>query len=525
MIFFHKIKKKYFYLFIVCFTFVGVLLAFNTGITHDEYHDLFVWKANQNLILNKLFNTNFDTSYLTGGGLYYGSGFHYISYIIELLTFQIPIIDNYDEITKSLLSKHITVFLFFLTSGIFIRKILKTLTNNIDFSNLGSIFYLLYPYLLGHSFFNVKDIPFLSIWCVCTYYIIRIIKTFLDKDIILKKHIIFISVLTGYLLSIRISGILIFVQYLIFIFFAIEVKKIKFLKLIRKYFKDLFIFIFFTFFIFFLLQPSYWENPLIIFQAIKYMSQHIQTVCTITLGECMKAQQLPASYIPIWFFFKLPLMILFGLSLYPFIESKIETKNHKLLIINSLGISSLSIIILLILFEVNLYDEIRQIMFLLPSIFIISLSLIFFYSQKIFKYLTLFFIIFFVIQNIKIYPYNYVWINNFSHITKISGVFELDYWGVSTRNVASKIKEINLKNSECIISNRNNGLKSFLREGQCFIPFNDLHKNNKRPFYVSLMERALSKGLPNNCSLIYTENKKINFSHEKVSMASLYKCD
>ena len=239
----------------------------------------------------------------------------------------------------------------------------------------------------------------------------------------------------------------------------------------------------------------------------------------------MKAQELPASYIPIWFFFKLPLIILFGLSLYPFIESKIKSKNHKLLVINSLGLSSISIVILLILFEVNLYDEIRQIMFLLPSIFIISLSLIFFYSKKIFKYLTLFFIIFFVIQNIKIYPYNYVWINNFSHITKISGVFELDYWGVSTRNVASKINKMNLKNSECIISNRNNGLKPFLREDQCFIPFNDLHKNNKRPFYVSLMERALSKGVPNNCSLIYTENKKINFSYEKVSMANLYKCD
>ena len=85
---FHIIKKNYFYLFIVCFTFVGVLLALNTGITHDEYHDLFVWKANQNLILNKLFNSNFDTSYITGGGLYYGSGFHYISFIIE--TFALP---------------------------------------------------------------------------------------------------------------------------------------------------------------------------------------------------------------------------------------------------------------------------------------------------------------------------------------------------------------------------------------------------------------------------------------------------
>ena len=38
------------------------------------------------------------------------------------------------------------------TSGIFIRKILKTITNNSDFSNLGSIFYLLYPYLLLGNF-------------------------------------------------------------------------------------------------------------------------------------------------------------------------------------------------------------------------------------------------------------------------------------------------------------------------------------------------------------------------------------
>ena len=97
---FHIIKKNYFYLFIVCFTFVGVLLALNTGITHDEYHDLFVWKANQNLILNKLFNSNFDTSYITGGNLYYGSGFHYISFIVEFLTLQIPIIDNFDEEIK-----------------------------------------------------------------------------------------------------------------------------------------------------------------------------------------------------------------------------------------------------------------------------------------------------------------------------------------------------------------------------------------------------------------------------------------
>ena len=178
MKFFEIIKKNYFYLFIVCFTFVGAFLALNTGITHDEYHDLFVWKANQNLILNNLLNSNYDTSYLRGGNLYYGSGFHYVSFLIEFFSLQIPIISNLDELTKLLLLKHLTVFLFFVTSGIFIRKILKSITQNNTVCNLGTIFYLLYPYLLGHSFFNVKDIPFLSVWCICTYYIIRITKIF-----------------------------------------------------------------------------------------------------------------------------------------------------------------------------------------------------------------------------------------------------------------------------------------------------------------------------------------------------------
>ena len=63
---------------------------------------------------------------------------------------------------KKLISKHISVFILFLISGLFLRKIISLITKNKFHANLSSIFYLLYPYLLGHSFFNVKDIPFLT---------------------------------------------------------------------------------------------------------------------------------------------------------------------------------------------------------------------------------------------------------------------------------------------------------------------------------------------------------------------------
>ena len=253
------------------------------------------------------------------------------------------------------------------------------------------------------------------------------------------------------------------------------------------------------------------------------MSKHQQTVCTLTLGKCMPAQNLPATYIPIWLFFKLPIIVLLGLFLYPLIEKKFKKNSFVLIIINSLIISSLSIIALLIIFNVNLYDEIRQIMFLVPLFMIISFFLLFNFSKKYFLFSLSFFIIFFLFQNIKIYPYNYIWINNFSHLTKITGKFELDYWGVASKPIANIFKN-NSSINDCIFTVRKNGISSFTNEKTCIINISNLHKKIDRPFYVSLTERSLNKGLPSNCSLINKVTKKINFSSEELVLAKLYKC-
>ena len=143
---------------------------------------MYVWQANQNVIINTLLGKNLDTSFLSGGSEFYGSGFHLLSYPIENLIKYFPILpEYYDNETKTLVSKHASVFIFFALSGIVLRAILKILTKDALSSNLGSIFYLLSPYLLGHSFFNIKDIPFLSIWLICTYLFIKIEKIFIKK--------------------------------------------------------------------------------------------------------------------------------------------------------------------------------------------------------------------------------------------------------------------------------------------------------------------------------------------------------
>ena len=84
----------------------------------------------------------------------------------------------------------------------------------------------MYPYLLGHSFFNVKDIPFLSVWLICTYLMISILKIFfIDKDIILKTYYIYLSIFTAYLLSIRISGNFDIYSIFNFVFLLLKLKE------------------------------------------------------------------------------------------------------------------------------------------------------------------------------------------------------------------------------------------------------------------------------------------------------------
>ena len=238
----------------------------------------------------------------------------------------------------------------------------------------------------------------------------------------------------------------------------------------------------------------------------------------------MKAQNLPATYLPIWFFFKTPLIILGGLILYFKIDHQIEKKPLEHIIILSLVLSVLTILILLILFKVNLYDEIRQVMFLMPLIFIASLSLLHLFSKKIANISISLFIIYFFFQNMNIYPYNYIWINNLSHATKVQDVFELDYWGASTKNISNFFNKNN-KNNDWLITNRNDAIDILLPGDKCLINFRKLHDKNQRPFFVALMERGVRKGTPSNCDLIFKEEKSVNFSKEKVVLAKVFKCN
>ncbi len=173
------LKSKYFFnIFIIAYLIVGTFLSLNVGITHDEIHSNWVWELNKKKILNIFFNSNYDVSDLSTYHGYYGIGFYLISAPLELFFSKFIGIIKINDEGSVLLLKHPTVFLFFLISGFYFKKIIYLISNDRIFSNLSTILYLTYPYLLGHSLFNIKDTPFMSIWLICTYYLIKNLNKF-----------------------------------------------------------------------------------------------------------------------------------------------------------------------------------------------------------------------------------------------------------------------------------------------------------------------------------------------------------
>ena len=512
------------------YTLFGAWLSINNGISHDAYHEQKNWLTNLSAIKSFL-TTGEYANLLDYKDKYHGIGFHLFSqpiqFILSNLTQKISGASLYGSY---LIAKNVAVFIIFSISAIFFYLLAVKISKNFYFALIATIIYLLYPYLFGHAQINPKDIPFLSIWLINTYFSLIFIENIISGNKIKIANIVILSFFTAYLISIRISGIIIFIQYLIALLIMLNNISDDF-KLILKKYLNLILSFFVLFFLFlFILNPIFWHNPLEFFNSIKWMSKYQQDVCTLTLGNCFKSLNLPSSYYFIWLFFKLPIIIIFGFLIFPLIESKIFKKDKITLIYYlTLLITPLSIIIIFILKDVALYDEIRHIMFLIPMIFLVSLLNIFLFNKKLFYILTIPFILFFVIENFSIKPYQYTWLNSFAKVHKIDKTFEVDYWGISNKNLQKKIIEytnLNLINKDiCIYGDTY--VKEFLVKNNfsCFKNYSELDSAKIRPLIAYQNVRNIKRSNPSDCKLISEENYKYTFFNQNIKVANLWYCN
>lgn len=522
-------KKNLLVIFLFIYFLIGAFYSLNTGLSHDEYHEQRNWEYNLALVNYILFNVEIEPTLINYQDKYYGIGFQIISQPIQFILKNIILkFQSIDPYGAHLLAKHFVVFTSFFISVIFVYLIISKIINNFYFSISATFLYSTYPYLLGHGLFNPKDIPFLCFWIICTYVSINIFTKLLRDTSLKYQDIILISLLSAFLLSIRITGALIFIQYLVTFVIFINLKKIKFINFFRIYFIKILGFIFLTTFLTYLFYPVFWRNPLLIFEAINFMSSHFNNVCTLTLGKCMFSNNLDPTYIPIWILVKLPLIILIGLLLLPITERKIFTNERNNIFFGTLLISSFLIPIILIFKKVHLYDELRQVLFIIPSIFILGVISIYIYSKKIFYFLSFITLIIFLAENVIIYPYQYVWFNTPSRVLNLTKNFELDYWGLSGKDLAKKTEILNKSEitKPCVVVSPDYLVKPFLNPNlfTCFIPWSAIDTDISRPFWAIQNVRNLKKGRSYKCDTVYESKFNFLFSKEDIITGRLIKC-
>ena len=509
---------------------VGSWLSINTGFSHDEYHEQLNWEINLKAIKNFL-NTNEYEELINYKDKYHGIAFHILSQPIQIILSDF--VQKISGATISgayLLSKHVAIFLIFSISSIFFYLISFKISKNFYFSLLSTLIYLSYPYFFGHAQINPKDIPFMSFWLINTYIFFKLLENLYTENKIKASDIILFSFFTAFLISIRISGIIIFLQYLIGLVILFNYKKFNIKTIFKKYIIQFFYFLLLLLFFVFILNPILWHNPLELFNSINWMGKYQQNLCTLTLGNCMKSLNLPSSYYFIWLFFKLPIIIIFGVILFPLIEKKIFLLNSlKLIYYLTILITPILIILIFIFKNVALYDEIRHIMFILPLIFLVSLLNIYEFNNRLFYILTISFISFFIIENFSIKPYQYTWLNSFAKFNNIDKSFEVDYWGISNKNLQKEIinytSQKSLNDKLCVYGD--NYTKEFLTKHnfKCFKNYAELDAAKIKPFFVYQNVRNLKRSNPKDCKLIFEESYNYSFSKQKIKVGNLWYCN
>ncbi|MDC0938047.1 hypothetical protein OAR56_03505 [Pelagibacteraceae bacterium] len=165
-------------------------------------------------------------------------------------------------------------------------------------------------------------------------------------------------------------------------------------------------------------------------------------------------------------------------------------------------------------------------MFLVPFVIILGLVSFYFLSKFFFYILGILTICFFIIENVKINPYQYVWFNLPSRFVDLTKKFELEYQGISGREISKQLSKLN-NQKICILTNPIHSVKPFLNNTSynCFDIWQKIDTNYKRPFLAVQHVRNLKKSLPYNCESIYETKFKLLFHKEDFVTGKLLKCD
>ncbi len=425
-------------------SYLGIILLVLTCIiglkVYDDYS--ISWDENDQVLLGKL---NYKYVFSDNKNLlkhrwnFYGIGFEIPLVIITKIL-------NIKDTRTLFLMRHLVTHLFFLISAFCGFLLIDFLYKNKVLASIGFLLIVLHPRLYAHSFFNPKDIPFMSMFLICLYLNAL---AFEKRQV---KNFILLGIGVGFLINMRIVGVMLFCLVLFFLTIDLIYNKEK-SYLINI--KAGLVFIFTACTTLYTTWPYLWTNPLKNFvTSFLNMSKFIRYNHSVLFkGKYIKAQKLSWDYIPTWFSITTPifylmagLLGLIALSLYFFKKPSLYLSNCKERNNLFFLICFLAPIVAVIVLHSVLYDGWRHLFFIYPSFVLLCIYGLNFLYQKGMKklvvtgaFLAFTFTVIFMVKN---HPFQQVYFNNLVDTKSpeyLRKNFEFDYWGASYKQALEYI--------------------------------------------------------------------------------------
>ena len=338
--------------------------------------------------------------------------------------------------------RHLLNFILYFVGLYFFYKLIARRYKSYIYALIGVLFLFLSPRFFAESFYNSKDIFFLSLTIVNMYTGIAFIK---NPNF---KNTFAFSLSSALAIDTRITGaISIFI--ILFIFFLKSLRNNEFLK---TNLKSINYFLLLTFFFIIVFWPYSWHDPInnLLFGFSELLSANF-AITSLYLGEFILSQNASWHYPFVWICITTPIIVilffLFGLF---FLIKRIIT---RLIAVDDnlndiwrgenemIDIYFLLMILLPIFLFINkdvAYDGWRLLYFIYPAIIMIALFGIYYlnlyFKSKLFKvaiYLAIILnLTYLAFWNYKFHPHQYVYFN-FLFKDKFHNNFEKDYWGLS----------------------------------------------------------------------------------------------
>ena len=434
--------------FLIFYFFIGLFLVDDYGISVDEEFQRFSGFYWLNFILELTSFENFKIyvenkfEEINGLSLPNPKNYKFYGVIYDLPLAFIEAILKIEEPKEYFLLRHYANFTIFFISSVFFYLILKNRFKNDIIIFLGLLLYVSSPRIFGHSFYNNKDIVFLSLVTVTFFFIFKFIE---HKNL---KNIIIAGLFSSITCASRIVGIFIPLFFIFYLIILKENEKFNIKKKIKII--SLYLLTFFLFLIIF--WPYLWASPFNNFvYSLKIFSKYPEEFQMLFNGRYVNSNYLPLSYLPTWITITMPL-----LSLFLFLNGFINfSKRFFLRLVNikenflpndfwrSINESKdfiiftcfLLIFFYIILSNTDIYNGWRHLYFLhffITYIAIFGLHILNIKFKKIKHFLLIPFL--FIMLNfydlIKFHPYQGSYFNQLILKSKKNS-FEVDYWGTA----------------------------------------------------------------------------------------------